>query len=1246
MKKKRNRKIQVRTRACVRGGKRALCLLLCFLFVLSGLMGANAAQPDANRTVRAGVFYFDGYHMQNEDGSLDGYGVEFLNLVSQYSHLNFSFVGYDHSWGDMLTMLENGEIDMVTSARKTPEREEQFAFSLPIGRNSTLISVRADDTSRRTGNYDTYNGMIIGLVPGSSQNETLADFARENGFAYQAKEYEDAGQMAQALQNGEIDAILSSNLRKTENERTLDTIETAYFYAIVRKEDTDLLEEINYAIDQMNINEGDWTNILYYKYYGSVPPSELNFSQRELAYIEDVAAGRKQITVTSMGDRKPYSYVEDGELKGILPDYFAGLMELAGLSYETVVPENRAEYYALAETDGVDAVIDWRQNQLKDSELEHSGFYTTAYLNTGVALVTRKDHSGAIQTLAVADLEGDVAVEQDLIGNAEVLNCQTRESALQAVLDGKADATYAYVYTAQSFVNNDPTASLQYSVLNSLRFDFQMYIRSSCDHELITILNKCIAQMPDDVITQLITEYTANTTENVTLAQYLRAHPGALVALVLLAAAAVAVMIALYLRSQWSKKVLLATERANRKLEEQLDIVSTLSRDYINVYRVNAKTTEIRPVKIAGYIAAGLKQDAPADTLYTDMIADYINNRVFPEDREYMAEALTMDIVREKLKESPEYSGSYRVLVDGEVHTYQFICAAHLPEDGGSWEQDSFFLVGFRNIDEIVRREQEQKAALETALAEAQRASIAKTTFLNNMSHDIRTPMNAVIGFASLAMTHIDNQKQVEGYLGKILTSGKHLLSLINDILDMSRIESGKVKIEEKEASLPEILHDLKTIVQADVKSKQLNFQMDTLDVTNETIICDKLRLNQVLLNVLSNAMKYTGPGGTVSVRIIQTDDAPEGYASYQFRIKDTGIGMSPEFLKHLFEPFERERTATVSGIQGTGLGLAITEKIVRMMKGSITVTSEVGKGSEFVISFCFRVQEEPDDPQELEKLADLRALVVDDDTNTCTGASKMLSGMGLRPDWTMRGEEAVIRAQFALEQGDPFRVFLIDWLLPDLNGVETVRRLRKIVGEDAVILLLTAYDWTDIEAEAREAGVTAFCSKPLFLSELRTVLTASCRQAEAQEEEDPFAPFLTGKHILLVEDNELNQEIARTVLEEAGMIVATADDGTEAVKAVQDAPAGAYDLILMDIQMPVMDGYTATRTIRALDDAEKAHVPIVAMTANAFDEDRQRAIDAGMDGYIPKPIDIPRMMETMKIVLEGGGQAGILTEV
>ncbi len=522
-----------------------------------------------------------------------------------------------------------------------------------------------------------------------------------------------------------------------------------------------------------------------------------------------------------------------------------------------------------------------------------------------------------------------------------------------------------------------------------------------------------------------------------------------------------------------------------------------------------------------------------------------------------------------------------------------------------------------------------QRADLEDALAAAQHANRAKTTFLNNMSHDIRTPMNAIIGFTSLVAAHIDNTEQVRGYLTKIATSSNHLLSLINDVLDMSRIESGKVKIEEKECSLPEMLHDLKTIVQADIMPKQLDFYIDTVDVVNENVLCDRLRLNQVLLNLLSNAMKFTKPGGMVSVRILQKRNAPEGYAAYEFQVKDTGIGMSPEFLKNVFEPFERERTSTVSGIQGTGLGMAITRNIVDMMGGTVTVDSEVGKGTTFTVSLQFKTSSCPVRQETIPQLQGLRALVVDDDFNTCSSVTKMLASIGLRPDWTTSGKEAVLRVKLAGEQEDEYAVYIIDWLMPDMNGIEVVRRIRGMIGEDTPIIVLIAYDWSDIEEEARKAGVTAFCSKPIFLSELREVLEspfASGNQDEASQETFSFQ----GKKILLVEDNELNQEIAVEILQETGFVMDVADDGSAAVERMREAEPGQYDLILMDIQMPIMDGYEATRQIRALEDPDIAGIPIIAMTANAFEEDKKTALEAGMNGHIAKPIDVPVLLELL----------------
>ena len=539
-----------------------------------------------------------------------------------------------------------------------------------------------------------------------------------------------------------------------------------------------------------------------------------------------------------------------------------------------------------------------------------------------------------------------------------------------------------------------------------------------------------------------------------------------------------------------------------------------------------------------------------------------------------------------------------------------------------------------REEQELERKIHSQQ--LSEALRAAQIASESKTTFLSNMSHDIRTPMNAIIGFTALAITHIDHKEQVEEYLKKIMTSGNHLLSLINDILDMSRIESGKIRLNEELCSLPDILHGLHSIVQADIHAKQLDLFMDAVDVLDEEIYCDKLRLNQVLLNLLSNAIKYTGSGGMVSVCISERPGAPAGYANFEFHIKDTGIGMSSEFVSHIFEPFERERNSTISGIQGTGLGMAITKNIVDMMNGTISVRSEQGVGTEFIVSFTFRLHTGSKEVQIIPGLENCRALVVDDDFNTCDSVSYMLQQFGLRAEWTLSGKEAVLRTRQAVARNDSYSVYVIDWLIPDMNGIEVARRIRKEMGENVPIIVLTAYDWSDIEDEAKEAGVTAFCSKPLFLSELRRCLHAIMH---VDGDGEPVVcqektRMHTGR-ILLAEDNELNQEIATAILEEAGFSTEVAGNGQIAVDMLRRSQPGYYRLVLMDIQMPVMDGYGAARAIRALEDQKLADIPILAMTANAFEEDKQAALKCGMNGHIAKPIHIGKLLETLDEVLQ-----------
>ena len=666
-------------------------------------------------------------------------------------------------------------------------------------------------------------------------------------------------------------------------------------------------------------------------------------------------------------------------------------------------------------------------------------------------------------------------------------------------------------------------------------------------------------------------------------------------------------------------------DAASSREQQYIEMIQALCMDYTNVYRVNLTRDTVQAFRMSNAITKNFGNRFQEGS-YKDLIRFYVETAVYEPDREMLlAYALPEHLIQE-LKEETSSAVNYRVMRDGEIEYFRMTVSRI--ESAG---EDVEIAIGFSNVDVQIRREMEQRKLVESALAQAQHANSAKTTFLSNMSHDMRTPMNAIIGFSAIAASHIDNPERVKDCLQKIASSSSHLLSLINDILDMSRIESGKMQLQEKECNLPDLLHTLVNIIQPQAKAKQLDFSVDTFDVANENIFTDPLKLNQIFINILGNAVKFTPVGGAVSFRIRQKPCVVKGYGTYEFSIKDTGIGMSSEFIQHIFEPFERENSALKSGIEGTGLGMAITRNLVDIMGGTISVSSEKGKGSEFVIVLDIKLPEISDASQNVAELEGLRVLVVDDDFDTCDSVTSMLGQIGMRSEWTTSAREAVQRARKAKDENDPFHTYILDLNMPEQSGIEIARRIRKTVGDDVPIIILTAYDWADVENEAREAGVTAFCSKPLFLSDLKSALLKANHLAGEHAEEVSVRDIdFTGKRVLLVEDNELNREIAAEILQEAGFEVEEAVDGAEAVSMVEKSVEYYYDIILTDIQMPVMNGYEEVMALRGMKRSDIAAMPIIAMTANAFEEDKALALKCGMNGHIAKPLDINTLFQIL----------------
>ena len=939
----------------ISGVKKCIALLMTLLCILTMYpQTAYAAEETSqHETVKVGFFAMDGYHMMDEKGNRSGYGYDFLRLMARYWDVNYEYVGYDKSWEDMQQMLENGEIDMVTSARKNPDREEKFDFSRSIGTNNGILTVRSDNSTIVDGNYSTYNGMRVALLNGNTRNEEFANFADNKGFTYVPTYFDTTEEMDEALQNGDVDAIVTSSLRKINNERIVDKFGSSDFYVIVKKGNTKLLNEINYAIDQMNAVEGDWKTTLYNKNYGSTENKKLEYTEKEKSIIAQYSKDNP-LHILCDPTRYPYSYNENGEMKGIIPDYFRKIADYAGISYEFLTPVTRDEYIAYqGNKEATDISIDARMETDNYAETKEWGL-TAPYITMQLARVTRRDFDGKINVVATVDQTASNSIEDTMAPGAEKLMCSTRQEMMEAVRKGKADAAFVYYYMAQAFVNSDTTGTMTYTLLEQPTFTYRMIVSSTENHALAGILTKAMYAMPKKLVEDIAAQYTTYKATDLTFVDWIRLHPVLTVLILLIFAWLLTTMAVIVMRLSARKKAQMA---AQEKAEEMAEL------------------------------------------------------------------------------------------------------AEH-----------------------------------------AQEANKAKTAFLSHMSHDMRTPMNAIMGFTGIAMKN-NPSDEVKNCLEKIDESSEHLLSLINDVLDLTRVESGKVKYNPVPADVKSITDSALDITRGFLTNRDINFKIQREEAKIPAVLADSVRLRDVLVNILSNAVKFTPDGGTITFEAHCQENSDDRYINMHYRISDTGIGMSEEFTKEVFKEFAQEDSGARTQYHGTGLGMAIVKKYVDMMGGTIFVQSKKNEGTTFTV----------DIPLEI----------------------------------------------------------------------------------------------TDKECNKSDTGF-------------------------------PEKVNLAGIKVLLAEDNELNAEIATVQLEEFGMNVERAVDGRNAVEIFRNQPEGTFDVILMDIMMPEMNGYEATKAIRAMNDRPDGKtIPIIAMTANSFAEDVQSSLDAGMNAHLSKPIVPEEMIKTILRAIE-----------
>ena len=1202
-------------------------ILTVILFMLAIRFPVYAEQSD--NTIKVG--YFENEIFQEgaaKDSVKTGYAYEYYQKLSEYTGWEYEYV-YG-SFADLYQMFLDGEIDLMAGLAKNAERESIIGYPEDAMGSETYNIVKHASDDSITTSYETLTGKKIGVLD-SAMVGVLEKFLEEHDIDAEVNKYPDHQDMLNDFDNGSIDALVaeSDGTSGRDNAELLYPFGSSDYYLCVTVGRKDLLDELNTAQKQLLVEEPNYINSLRIKYYSSSISSR-SMSEAEKEWLSD----NDSIQIGYLNNYIPYSDTDsDGNVTGLISELVPKMlseMAIEDLDITYVGYDNYDDMIASINAGEIDLAFPIGGG-LYYSEL--NGLYQSSTVESAATELTYKgEYDNETETHFAVNENNRMQYYyiKTYYPDAKITYFSSIEECLDAVNEGTVTATTLNGLRANDILKRARYKNLSLRQLNNT--DDRCFGVKIGNEGLLKLVNRGISIVGEDYLQNLPFQFT-DRLYSYTATDFIRDNT-LFIAAVLCVIVGVAVLI-IYFNNRKKKKAmeerLVLQEQLidqQKRREDQDRMITAMASDYRSVYHVDLDKNDA-----VCYRADPDDDEQTEEGIhfpYHERFMWYAENSVDENYRNDFINFIDPDNVRAALAEHSLISFRYLVHRAG-MDYYEMIRMAGVrhPEDRDDHIVHAIGL-GFTIIDEEMRESMNKNQMLSEALESAEEANRAKTVFLSNMSHEIRTPMNAIIGLDSLALRNENIPEETREYLVKIGDSARHLLGLINDILDMSRIESGRMIIRKEEFSFRGMLEQINSIVMSQCSEKGIKYECKMTGGERDYYIGDDMKLKQVLINILSNAIKFTDAPGSITMEI-EKIAAYEDQTTIKFVIADTGIGMDESFVPKIFDTFTQENSKKSSKYGSTGLGMAITKNIEEIMNGTISVQSKKGVGTTFTVTITLKDSDRTGLAMTYIDPTEMYVLVVDDEEVAAEHARMVLDEVGIRTDICFSGSEALDMLEIQHTKHDPYNLVLLDWKMPDMDGVETARRIRELYNNETTVITLTSFNWDEIIDEALHVGVDSFLAKPLFASNVIDEFDRIARKNNMAMYHERQRADLNGRHILLAEDMIINAEIMKQILTIKGMEVDHAENGQIVLDMFAKSEPGYYDAILMDVRMPELDGLAATERIRHLDRDDAKDIPIIAMTANAFDEDVQRSLQVGMNAHLSKPVEADRLYQTME---------------